>query len=63
MIYGVVIITCMVNCKQSECIIIEITNRRVLTIIFYDLNMHGGAITHDMSKPFVAVTFYVSRLA
>jgi hypothetical protein len=32
-------------------------------LIFYDQNTLGGAITHNMSKPFAAVTLYVSRLA
>jgi hypothetical protein len=53
MLLGVIVITCMVSYKQSECIIIEITCGRVLTI----------EITHNMSKPFAAVTLYVSRLA
>jgi hypothetical protein len=60
---GVVIITCMVSCKQSECIVIEITSGRVLIIIFYDQNTLGGAIMYNMSKPFAAVTLYVSHSA
>jgi hypothetical protein len=63
MLLGVVVITCMVICKQSKCILIEITSRRVLTIIFYDQNTLGGAITHNMTKPFAAVTLDVSRSA
>jgi hypothetical protein len=63
MLLRVVIITCMISCKQSECIVIEITSGRVLTIIFYDQNTLGGAIMDNMSKPFAAVTLYVSRLA
>jgi hypothetical protein len=59
----VVIITFMVICKQSKCILLEITSRTVLTIISYDQNTLGGAITHNMSKPFAAVTLDVSRSA
>jgi hypothetical protein len=50
----------MVICMQSKCILIEITSRRVLTIISYDQNTLGGAITCNMSKPFAAVTLDVS---
>jgi hypothetical protein len=63
LLLGVVVITCMINCKQSEYIIIEITSGRVLTIISYDQNTLGGAITHNMSEAFEVVTLYVSRSA
>jgi hypothetical protein len=63
MLIGVVVITCMISCKQSECIVIEITSGRELTIVFYDQNMLGGAITHNMSKPFAAMTLFVSHSA
>jgi hypothetical protein len=63
MLLRVVVITCMVIYKQSKCIINEITSGRVFTIISYDQNTLEGAITHNMSKPFVAVTLDVSRSA
>jgi hypothetical protein len=63
LLLGVVVITCMISCKQSEYIIIEITSGRVLTIISYDQNMLGGAITHNMSEAFEVVTLYVSHSA
>jgi hypothetical protein len=63
MLLEVVVITRMVICKQSKCILIEITSGRVLTIISYDQNMLGGAITRNMSKPFAAATLDVSRSA
>jgi hypothetical protein len=63
MLLGMVVITCMVICMQSKCILIELTSERVLTIISYDQNMLGGAITHNMSKAFAAVTLDVSRSA
>jgi hypothetical protein len=63
MLLGVVVITYMVSCKQSKCIVIKISSGRVLTNIFYDQNTLGGALTHNMSKPFAEVTLYVSCLA
>jgi hypothetical protein len=63
MLLGVVVITCMVSSKQSKYILIEITSKRVLTIISYDQNTLGGAVMHNMSKPFTAVTLVVSRSA
>jgi hypothetical protein len=53
----------MVICKPSKCILIEITSGRVRTIISYDQDTLGGAITHNMSKPFAVVTLDVSHSA
>jgi hypothetical protein len=63
MLLGVVIITFMVIYKQSKYILIEITSGRVLTIISFDQNTLGGAITHNMSNLFAAVTLDVSHSA
>ena len=48
--------TCMISCKQSTCIFIEITSRSILTIIFDNQNPLTWTVTNHMSKALAPVT-------